>query len=150
MDVFGLLCGMLFWGIVILTWIAYVKHGKPSKHVRTVGTGLLVMLVSAVGLLVFRGLYIEENESQFFNAACQGDTAQVERLISRGADVNYVEENLHWTPLEGATFGGHKDTVAVLLRHHPVNTAVALQVAKNKGYTEIIRLLKAAGAKDVL
>jgi hypothetical protein len=79
---------MLFWGVVVLAWIAYLRHGKPSKPVRNVGTGLLVALVSAVGLLVFRGLYIEETETQLFNAACQGDTAQVERLIKSGTDIN--------------------------------------------------------------
>lgn len=114
MDVFGLLCGMLFWGIVILAWIAYVKHGKPSKPVHYVGTGILVALV----ILVFRGLYVEEVNTRLFNAACGGDTAQVERLIKYGADVNYEEENLHKTPLACADEYGHTDTVKVLQRYH--------------------------------
>ena len=114
MDVFGLLCGMLFWGVVILAWIAYIKRGKPSKPVRYVGNGILAALVGAVGLLMLR----EEVNTRLFNAACGGDTAQVERLIAWGADVNYEEENLHETPLACADKYEHADTVKVLQRYH--------------------------------
>ena len=31
MDVIGLLCGMLFWGVVILAWIAYLS---PRANLR--------------------------------------------------------------------------------------------------------------------
>ncbi|MCW3097792.1 MAG: ank1B3 [Chthonomonadaceae bacterium] len=145
-----LLCGILFWGVVVLAWITYLIQGKPAKPVRYVGTGLLVAVVSAVGLLVFRGLYIEEKEGAFFSAACQGDTAQVERLIKSGADINYEEENLHMTPLMCAAVDGHADTVKVLLRYHPdLNRKggrgiTATQMAIESSHPDVVRLLEAA------
>ena len=74
----------------------------------------MAALVGAVGLLMLR----EEVNTRLFNAACGGDTAQVERLIAWGADVNYEEENLHETPLACADKYEHADTVKVLQRYH--------------------------------
>jgi hypothetical protein len=152
MDVFGLLCGMLFWGVVILAWIAYLIQGKPSKRVRYVGTGILVALVGALGLLFFRGLNIEKAQNEFIAAAGRGDTAEVERRIRLGADVNVVQDDTDYTPLLVAAAGNYTDTVAAILRHHPTNLTqkdmqgkTALQTAQENGNKEIVRLLKAAG-----
>jgi hypothetical protein len=155
MDVLGLLCGMLFWAVVILAWIAYLMHGKPSKPVRYVGTGILAALVSALGLLFFRGLHIEEAQREFLDVARHGDTAEVERRIQGGANVNYVQDDTNYTPLIVAASGNYTDTVAAILRHHPTNlnqrdmqNETALHIAKEQGNQEMIRLLKAAGAKE--
>ena len=53
----------------------------------------------------------------------------------------------------GAVYGGHTDTVVVLLRYHPNLKQVgregtALQIAIDHNYPDIVRLLKAAGATE--
>lgn len=153
MDVLGLLCGMLFWGLIIIGWIAYLIWGKPSKPVRYVGTGILIACISALGLLFIRGMHIMEAQQALLDAAGHGDTAEVERRIQGGVDVDYVQDDTRYTPLIIAASGNYTDTVAVILRHHPTNLnqkdmqdETALQLAQKHGNKEMIRLLKAAGA----
>lgn len=155
MDVFGLMCGMLFWGMVILAWIVYLIQGKPSKPVRYIGTGTLVAVISALGLLFFFGLHIEKAQREFLDAARRGDTAEVDRRIRAGANVNYVQDDTGYTPLILAATGNYTDTVKAILRHHPANVnqkdmqdESALQLAQKHGNEEMIRLLKAAGATE--
>src|SRR5437868_1089080 len=117
----------------------------PSKRVRIVGTGILVALVGALGLLFFRGLNMEKAQNEFIAAAGRGDTTEVERRIRLGADVNVVQDDTDYTPLLVAASGNYTDTVAAILRHHPSNLAqkdmmgkTALQRAQENGNKEMI------------
>jgi hypothetical protein len=154
MELFGILCGMLFWGPVILLWCIYLRKGKPSKPVRYIGTGALFTIVSVLVVLTFNGFYVDEQESRIIHAAADGDVAQVESLLKSGADINHVEENLDWTPLMFASFNGKTDVVVALVRHHPNldytnrEGKTALRFARQNDHPEIVRLLKAAGAKE--
>jgi hypothetical protein len=154
MELIGILCGMLFWGPVIFLWFVYMRKGKPSKPVRYIGSGVLFTIVSALVILTLNGFYVDEQESRIIHAAADGDVAQVESLLKSGADINHVEENLDWTPLMFASFNGNTDVVAALVRHHPNldyrnrGGKTALRFAIENDHPAIVRLLKAAGAKE--
>jgi len=122
---------------------------KPLSRVKYMAVGVVLALF----LFVLYGCAKYILEGELFNAACSGDTKKVEFLVKIGVDVNCVQEDLNSTPLIGAAYGGHTDTVVVLLRDHPNLKQVgregtALQIAIDHNYPDIVRLLKAAGATD--
>ena len=45
MENIGILCGLLFWGSVILLWLSYLKKGKPPKLVRYIGNGFFIAFI---------------------------------------------------------------------------------------------------------
>jgi ankyrin repeat protein len=152
-ELFVIGCGLLVWCFLMLGWLVYISKRKPSKSVCVIGTCLLIAPVILVLGGFANGLRLDTQESDFFNAANHGDNAQVEQLIRSGADINHEVDNFNMTPLMAASWGGHADTVALLLRHHPdVNHTnrdgdTALQLAMESQYPEVVHLLKAAGAK---
>ena len=90
-------------------------------------------------------------------AAHLGHDGVVRQLIAAGAPLDHVN-NLHWTALIEAVVLGdgrshHQAVVAALLKAG-ANTALAdpsgktpLQLARDRGYVEIVKLLERAGAK---
>lgn len=90
-------------------------------------------------------------------AAHLGHAEVVRVLIAAGAPLNHVN-NLGWTALiESIVLGdggrNHTDTLAALVRAGAnVNIAdrngvTPLQMAKSRGYVEMVRILEAAGAR---
>jgi uncharacterized protein len=55
-------------------------------------------------------------DSQLVQAARNGETETVKRLIAQGANVNTVHRITGWTPLTAASHWAHPETVGVLLR----------------------------------
>ncbi|MGZ5275472.1 MAG: ankyrin repeat domain-containing protein [Caldimonas sp.] len=90
-------------------------------------------------------------------AAHLGHDGVVRRLIGAGAPLDHVN-NLHWTALIEAVVLGdgrsrHQAVVAALLKAG-ASTALAdragktsLQLARERGYAEIVQLLESAGAR---
>lgn len=78
-----------------------------------------------------------------------GDVDRVEKVISKGANVNAVDEEFGDTPLVKAVINCHKDVVALLLRCEAridvVNRAgeTALPIAERDSTPEIARMLRA-------
>lgn len=91
--------------------------------------------------------------SSLTRAAWKGDTATVQALLAKGADVN-AKTDKGATALVWAATTGHNDTVQALLAHGADvnaknNTGMtALMMAKKRGHKEIVRMLKEAGAKE--
>ena len=82
------------------------------------------------------------------------------RLLTQGADVNYVHRFMHegrelsTTPLIEAASKGHADAVRVLIsrgaevnKHEPCNGFTALHVAAQDGHVPVIELLASNGAR---
>jgi ankyrin repeat protein len=118
--------------------------------------GCVVSIMSLIGICVLlllglflRGSMAEEVEEKLFNAAGRGDTETVELLVNQGVDVD--GKDLEWypaaTPLTYAASGGHTDIVRFLINHHADATR-ALHQANEMHRDDIVRVLKAAGAKE--
>jgi bla regulator protein BlaR1 len=87
-----------------------------------------------------------------FEAACEGDTSDINALLSAGASVNAVLEG-DGTPLIGAARNGRFDTVRMLLdRGADPNLPSEgdgnpLIMAANRGYANVVALLLDRGAR---
>jgi ankyrin repeat protein len=94
----------------------------------------------------------DELGSQLCEAAENGDTSEVSRLLQLGANKNYSEKNSGSTPLWCACVSGHTEIVTMLLKAgaDPDKQAndgwTPLHVACWKGHTEIVTMLLKAGA----
>jgi ankyrin repeat protein len=85
-------------------------------------------------------------------AASEGHTTAARLLLDNGAKPNR-KYSLNGTPLFGAVYDNHVSMVALLIsRGADVNIRngdeTCLKIARSKGYTEIVSLLRNAGARD--
>ncbi len=86
-------------------------------------------------------------------ASAQGDVEIVQALIGAGAEIDRsnIKGRETWTPLIYAAKGGHKVTVKTLLEAGADVSVerqgmTALKMATSQGDTDIVRLLREAGA----
>ena len=90
-------------------------------------------------------------DKQLLDAAANGNSEQVERLISLGADVNTVDGR-GYTPLHLAAVTGHTDILNLLIGEGAdVNAKddsgqTPLHLAASNGHTNIVKLLIGAKA----
>ncbi|MBA7619576.1 hypothetical protein ES703_26915 [subsurface metagenome] len=86
-------------------------------------------------------------------AAGEGVIEQVKSLISKGADVNAMDDRLAGTPLHLAAYIADRQVVELLIANGAnVNVKnkwdrTPLQIAIDQGHTEIVELLRKHGAK---
>jgi ankyrin repeat protein len=88
-----------------------------------------------------------------WGAAYGGYDDEIEFLLARGADPNTRPSKFRTTALMVAAYQGHESTVRLLLSkgadaNVTIDGDTALSLAKDKGNTEIVDLLKQVGALD--
>ncbi len=124
-----------------------------SKHYRWRRLLLLAcsLLVTALGFKLYKDFWLDE---PLISKAAAGDINGVQSLISRGASVNAIADDGGYTSLMYAAWNGHTAIVKVLLAAGAdVNVknhlgVTALQLAESYNHTDIVDLLKKAGAKE--
>jgi len=108
----------------------------------------LALLVVSVGLLSSCA-----SIGPLMHASKEGNIAQVNALLAKGADVN-VKDSHGLTALMLASQNGHSEVVKLLLAKgadinaKANNGRTALMEASQNGHSEAVKLLKAAGAKE--
>ena len=91
--------------------------------------------------------------SPLHEAAVLGDLESVQRLLKAGADPNRREQQNRGTPLHVAAFGGHLEVARALLKAGAKpglkdgEGLTPLFHAKDQAHPEVVKLLKAAGAR---
>jgi ankyrin repeat protein len=106
-----------------------------------------------VELLRKQGAKEEAPVLSLHEAAAVGNIEQVKSLISKGADVNAMDDRLDGTPLHLAAYWGQRQVVELLIANGTnVNAKnkwdrTPLHDAIDRGRTEIVELLRKHGAK---
>jgi ankyrin repeat protein/beta-lactamase regulating signal transducer with metallopeptidase domain len=107
-----------------------------------------------VALLHSQGAKEQEPTISLHQAARDGDLEQVKSLISRGADVNTMDDRLVGTPLHLAAYYAHHDVVEFLIsKGADINARnkwnrTAIDEAVDQGHDEIAELLRTHGAQS--
>ncbi len=115
----------------------------------------MVMSASILALAVFAGCGTNQNDlsARLVDAAANGESAEVARLLDKGAEVD-VHARDDWTPLTIASREGRLDVVQLLLRRGAsVNLPeggghTALFWARKFRHPDVEHALLEAGAKD--
>lgn len=126
-----------------------------KKNITAQGSCLVVFLL--VIMHPSACLFAKNLDQRLIDAAKQGDAAQVENLLARGADVNARETNgqltlMRYTALIWAAYKGNRDVVKILLVHgadvcvSDRENRTPLMMAASAGHLDIVRMLADAGA----
>ena len=109
-----------------------------------------------VELLLSKGADINAQHGTYghalYAAACNGDQSMVELLLAKGADVN-AEYVTYGTALHIAILNRHGRVVRLLIKDGANVNAISdwgtpLHLALSRGDSDLVDLLKAAGALD--
>ena len=126
----------------MFTESAFMGHSFRMKVFYTLGVD-----VNAEGC-EYRYCY-----NAMWGAAYGGYDDEIEFLLKRGADPNATSARLWLTPLMVAAYKGHESTVRLLLENGGdpnanIDGETALSFAKQKRHSQIIEMLRAAGARE--
>lgn len=148
MEGFGILLGLIFWPIVILSWVYRYRFGNLAKDEKIIGTTVICVVFAFVNLPLAFTWFIDE---PLYIAAAEGDVKKAEILLALGASPNFEFNGRY--PLVSAASNGHTEMVLVLLEHHAWphvrdewNGLTPLAAAKKNNHPEIVRALREAGA----
>lgn len=144
-------------GRTALTEAAYWGHTEIAKLLIERGADIFAKKNDGSTPLTVAGTHKDiaeliQRDIQLLDTAGKGDTAKVRELLDKGAYVNIRDPDGR-TPLTESIWGNHIDTVRLLLdkgadaNASKADGATPLSIATNKGYKEIVELLKKAGTK---
>ena len=114
------------------------------------------MIISALHCLPPPTIHCSDDlGQQLDNASCGGCVDEVERLLARGAPVNW-RDSVGWTALHTACYYNHPDVVKILTQQDGIDVNVQ-NTAKNTplhyacwwGYLKCVQLLMATGQCDL-
>lgn len=128
------------------------QEGQTALHHAAKGAeiGMVEFLIAKGADINARGQYYY---TPMYYAAWSGSTEVVEFLVEKGADIN-VKDEWGGTPLHYMAQDNVRDMAEFLIvkgadvNAKDNNGKTALSVAKEKGYTEIVKLLRKHGAKE--
>ena len=111
-----------------------------------VPNGSAGLMKALVLTMFFVGLLFLNSCANLIDAAGKGDTARVNALLNKGADVN-AKDKAGWTVLMLASDKGHTEIVKALIDkgadvNATYNGKTALMYASDKGHTEIVNVLR--------
>ena len=140
-------------GAVLLVWGHYnIRLRKVLRILSAVafsGVAVVALVLFVLGAKIRQQYFLNE---PFVSACGNGDIAEAQRLLSRGASPGAYGVDFVETALIAASRSGHPEVVAFLLRSgaHPdlqdVEGKTALQRAKEAGHKEIVSMLEQATA----
>ena len=139
-----------------------LQHGADPNFQAPDGTALIY--ASSAGDTDVVRLFLEHGanpntKTPYGNTALivaskKGHVSVIDALLKHGADVNLSSLDLGATALTWASYEGHPDVVGLLIEHgadiHHRNKEGknALMLAKERGHTEVVKILEQAGAKE--
>ena len=136
---------------------SFSAFGKLTKGAKRVWDAKNPGCKEIVELLRKQGGKEEAPVLSLHEAAAVGDIEQVKSLISKGADVNAMDDRLDGTPMHLAAFYYQRQVVELLIANGAnVNAKnkwdrtplhVAIRRYPHRGHTEIVELLRKHGAK---
>ena len=143
----------LGWGLSLASY-TYVHRQAVFTDSALMGHSFRMKVVYALGVEVnaagCEGRYCY---NAMWGAAYGGYDDEIEFLLKRGADPNARPPRLRMTPLMLAAYQGHESTVRLLLENGSdpnatVDGETALSFARQKKHSQIIEILRAAGAGE--
>jgi hypothetical protein len=153
---------LLFWPSV---FIYLPKYGfKPRNEIITNGIqkkyiiGLVLILTCLFGYMAFsfyQVSHIPGDDIQML--AASGENERIKKLLKeKPAVAKIIRESDSWSPVHGAAFNNHAETVRILasygadLNIKTCNGETPLHGACEYGYTEVVRVLLEAGADPMI
>lgn len=149
---------ILFWPSV---FIYLPKYGfKPRHEVVKSGNnkiyiiGFIIIILCFLGYIAFSAytmFHIPSDDIQML--AVSGKNDRIIKLLTEKPEfARVIRGNDNWSPLHGAAFNNHPETVKILadygadLNLKTCNGDTPLHGATEDGYTEVVRVLLEAGA----
>ena len=154
MDNFYCCCclGWLVWfpGLVVWTVLGRVFNLRKKPYV----AGIVAIVLVLVLLVVFTLLDLRQDavvQQPFREAVAAGNVTKARTYLQRGADPD--DEDVGYPPIVRAAEDGDTEIVRLLIEYKadltwrdPFTGDTALSLARKNKHTEIVKMLKKAGA----
>lgn len=142
-------------GLALLVWARFsVRQRRALRKTAVVTLSVvfaIALVLTVLGVRIRQQYFLNE---PFVGACGQGNLAEAQRLLSRGASPDAYGVDYAETALIAASGAGHPEVVSLLLRngaHTELQDSygeTAIQRAKERGHKEVVSILKGAGAVD--
>lgn len=109
---------------------------------------ILIIVVIAITVGIVKTIKKKRLQENLLEAIRMHNKEAVQKIIAKGADVNYVDDNSYGRfPLQLAVENGDKEIVSLLIEKGAINHCGALVTAVTSGNKEMVSFLISKGAK---